>query len=129
MNTRILIVADQSLIRHLVGLLGVNNFDPVGVSSREEALDQLRTNPGRFDVVITDTQVPRLDDGIQLVREIKADDTLKHIPVMVMAKLFGHDEIWEAERAGAFVCIERPFSINELAAYIDGELARLAVQN
>ena len=39
---------------------------------------------GRFDLVVTDVDMPRLD-GIELVRLIRHDPHLKHLPVMIVS--------------------------------------------
>ena len=49
----------------------------------DEALALLKADPGRFDLVLTDLQMPKMD-GDELVREIRADPRLAHLSVHVI---------------------------------------------
>lgn len=126
----ILIVTDnQALRRYLVGLLGVRGFNSRGVSSGAEALDLLRADPQHCDVVISDMQMPRDGDGPELLRAIRGDGVLQHIPVMVMSRSFTPEEIRIVRQLGAFAWTEKPFNSIAVINVIKAELARLAVQN
>lgn len=49
----------------------------------QEAFSLLMAEPGRFDLVLTDLQMPKMD-GDELLRKIKADARLTHLPVHVI---------------------------------------------
>ena len=71
----------------------------------------------RPDVVLLDVMMPRMD-GWQVLEAIKADDDLKHIPVvMLTAKVRDEDQIrgWSA---GAAEYITKPFSPLSLSSVI-----------
>ncbi len=54
------------------------------VGNGEEALDYLRDNSNEMPgIILTDLNMPRMN-GIELIRELKNDDALKRIPVIVL---------------------------------------------
>jgi CheY-like chemotaxis protein len=54
----------------------------VQVNDGEQALDYLRGPEPYPDLVLLDLRLPRMD-GLTVLGEIKADSTLRHIPVVV----------------------------------------------
>lgn len=55
----------------------------VQVNDGERALDYLRGPEPYPDLVLLDLRLPRMD-GLTVLGEIKADSTLRHIPVVVL---------------------------------------------
>ncbi|OGJ02740.1 hypothetical protein A3G06_00635 [Candidatus Nomurabacteria bacterium RIFCSPLOWO2_12_FULL_46_14] len=47
------------------------------------ALDQLKANPGGYDIVISDYNMPG-KNGIELLTEIRNDDRLKNLPMLIV---------------------------------------------
>jgi len=80
---RVLVVDDSLTVRELERKL----LDHAGYVV-ETAVDGMEgwnvARSGRFDLVITDVDMPRLD-GIELVRLIKQDTHLKMLPVMIVS--------------------------------------------
>lgn len=69
MAKRILIVDDEAMItKSLKKLLTKEGFEPIIVSSGNEALDQVKTND--FDLLIIDIRMPQMD-GIETIRAIR----------------------------------------------------------
>jgi two-component system chemotaxis response regulator CheY len=81
---RFLVVEDYPDLRRLavmvLGDLGYPLADTA--ADGQEALEKLRVAP--YDCVLTDLRMPRLD-GLGLLRAIKADSVLRHLPVIVMS--------------------------------------------
>ena len=46
---------------------------------------------GNFDVVVSDIEMPRMD-GFELTAKIRGDETLKHIPVVVVTSLESRED-------------------------------------
>jgi len=68
-------------------------------------------------------------DGWEVYRRMKADDTMKNIPVIVVtAKAEGIDEVLAKHIAKVDDYIKKPFSLQELLQSIERVMARSAAQ-
>ena len=98
-DMKFLIVDDFSTMRRIVrGLL-----KEIGYVNAEEAedgavaLNMLKN--GKFDFVVSDINMPNMN-GFELLKSIKTDDSLKHLPVlMVTAEAKKEDIVWQPSRA------------------------------
>ena len=82
-DLKFLIVDDFSTMRRIVrGLLkesGYNNAEEA--EDGAVALNMLKN--GKFDFVVSDINMPNMN-GFELLKAIKADDSLKHLPVLMV---------------------------------------------
>ncbi len=86
-------VPDHAAIRRLVE----GNFDAqvVQVHSPGETLEQLRT--GQFDLVLINRKLDRdYSDGIDILKAIKANAEIAHVPVMLITNYPDHQELAQA---------------------------------
>ena len=108
-DLKFLIVDDFSTMRRIVrGLLkemGANDVDEAedGVA----ALNKLRN--GTFHFVVSDINMPNMN-GFQLLAEIKKDETLKHLPVLMVTAEARKEDIVMAAQGGAAGYIVKPFT-------------------
>lgn len=80
---RILVVDDSLTVRELERkLLVADGFDVAVAADGWAGWQALRREP--FDLVITDVDMPRLD-GLQLVRMLKQDSSLRRLPVIMVS--------------------------------------------
>ena len=108
-DMKFLVVDDFSTMRRIVrGLL-----KEIGYSNAEEADDgiaalaQLRS--AKFDFVVTDINMPNMD-GFGLLNAIKADDALRHLPVLMVTAEARKEDIVRATKEGAAGYIVKPFT-------------------
>jgi two-component system, chemotaxis family, chemotaxis protein CheY len=106
---KILVVDDFSTMRRIVrGLLR-----ECGYGSVEEAEDGvaalalLRSVP--FDFVISDINMPNMN-GFELLAQIKKDETLAHLPVLMVTAEARREDIVRAAQEGAAGYIVKPFT-------------------
>ena len=106
----ILIVDDQAkLLRLVIELMSRLGFPDVeGVSDANEALVRMRSR--KYALVISDMEMEPMD-GIQLLREIRADDALMNTPFILTETSFEFEDINVAHLAGADAFILKPFDI------------------
>lgn len=83
LRKRVLVVDDSLTVRELERkLLGNRGY---GVEVAVDGMDGWNAvRAGRFDLIITDIDMPRMD-GIELVTLIKKDPNVKSLPVMVVS--------------------------------------------
>ena len=106
---RFLIVDDFSTMRRIVrNLLKESGFaDADEAEDGVAALNKLRN--GKFDFVVTDINMPNMN-GFQLLGEIKKDDKLKHLPVLMVTAEARKEDIVMAAQNGAAGYIVKPFT-------------------
>lgn len=106
---RFLIVDDFSTMRRIIrNLLKESGFANVEeVEDGAVALGRLRAD--KFDFVITDINMPNLS-GFQLLAEIKNDEALKHLPVLMVTAEARKEDIVAAAQGGAAGYIVKPFT-------------------
>lgn len=81
-KVKVLVVDDSITTRMLErNILETHGYEVLVAVDGEDALRQLRTH--QVDLVISDVQMPRLD-GFGLLTAIKADPSLRHLPVILL---------------------------------------------
>jgi len=114
---KILIVDDTEFNRDLVVQLLEDDYDIVVAENGEEALQQ--TEIERPDLILMDLGMPVMD-GWEATRRLKANDTLKSIPVIaVTSHAMVGDEV-EARRAGCDDYLPKPIDEDLLMKKIKG---------
>jgi two-component system chemotaxis response regulator CheY len=123
-NIHILVVDDFStmrrIVRNLLREIGFTNFDEA--EDGVQALQKLRNRS--FDFVVTDWNMPNMQ-GIDLLRAIRADPQLKHIPILMVTAEAKRENILEAAQAGVNGYIVKPFTAETLREKLDAIFKRL----
>jgi two-component system chemotaxis response regulator CheY len=108
-DMKFLIVDDFSTMRRIVrGLLkemGCHNAEEA--EDGQAALNMLKAQ--RFDFVVSDINMPNMN-GFDLLKAIKAEDSLKHIPVLMVTAEARKEDIVLAAQCGAAGYIVKPFT-------------------
>ncbi len=110
----ILIVDDSESIREVVNFT-LENEDynvKIGVDGKD-ALKYLDGSP--IDLVITDLHMPNMN-GIELIKEIRAMEQYKRIPILFLTTESQTSKKMEAKEAGATGWIIKPFVPAKLIA-------------
>jgi chemosensory pili system protein ChpA (sensor histidine kinase/response regulator) len=118
----VMVVDDSLTVRKITGrLLEREGYRVITAKDGVDALEQLiDTVP---DVVLSDIEMPRMD-GFDLVRNIRADARLKHLPVIMITSRLAEKHRRYAEEVGASHYLGKPYQEEELlelvAAYTQG---------
>ena len=124
-DLKFLIVDDFSTMRRIVrGLLkemGCNNAEDA--EDGVVALSMLKN--GKFDFVVSDINMPNLN-GFDLLKAIKADEQLKHLPVLMVTAEARKEDIVLAAQSGAAGYIVKPFTKATLEEKLQKILLKLA---
>jgi len=84
---------------------------------------KLRSQP--FDFVVSDINMPNMN-GFELLQAIKADDALKHLPVLMVTAEARKEDIVQAAQSGAAGYIVKPFTKATLEEKIGKIMQRYA---
>jgi DNA-binding response OmpR family regulator len=115
---KVLVVEDEIHIQKLIKLiLEKNKFEVDTVGSGEDALKYLDSAEKKPDLVLLDIMMPGID-GLQVLRTVKANSALKHIPVVMLTALAQESVVLQGIKLGAKDYIRKPFHPGELAKRI-----------
>ena len=122
---KFLVVDDFSTMRRIVrGLLkemGMSNSDEA--EDGAIALKMLKNN--KYDFVVSDINMPNMN-GFDLLKAIKADESLKHLPVLMVTAEARKEDIVLAAQSGAAGYIVKPFTKATLEEKVQKILQKLA---
>lgn len=120
MSKRILVVEDQEDNMQILRDVLVNaEYQVSEAQNGEEALASVAKE--RPDLILMDIQLPIMD-GYEATRRIKADASLRSIPIIAITSYaLGSDEV-RARAAGCDDFVPKPYSPRELLAKIRGYL-------
>ena len=124
-DLKFLIVDDFSTMRRIVrGLLkemGCNNAEEA--EDGAVALSMLKAS--RFDFVVSDINMPNMN-GFDLLKAVKAEESLRHIPVLMVTAEARKEDIVLAAQNGAAGYIVKPFTKATLEEKVQKIMQKLA---
>ena len=124
-DLKVLVVDDFCTLRRTVRSL-LNEVGCLHVDEAEDgavALQMLKA--GRYDFVVTDINMPRMN-GFDLLKAVKAADKLRHIPVLMVMAEARPDDILLATQSGAAGYVVKPFTKAALEDKVNKVLQELA---
>jgi len=119
---KILLADDEESIQTLLTYpLEKDGYEVVVASDGREALDHFAQN--RFDLVILDVMMPRLD-GLEVCRRIRARTT---VPIIMLTAKSEEEDRVRGLDLGADDYITKPFSLREFRSRVRAALRRAAM--
>lgn len=124
-DTRFLIVDDFSTMRRIVR----NLLKEIGYHNAEEAedgavaLSMLKAT--KYDFVVSDINMPNMN-GFELLKNIRAEEGLKSIPVLMVTAEAKKEDIVMAAQNGASGYIVKPFTKATLEEKVQKILQKVA---
>ncbi|MCH5290658.1 MAG: EAL domain-containing protein [Treponema sp.] len=119
----VLIVDDEEINRMLLANILEARYKIETASDGQEALQKMRHYHGMISAVLLDLFMPN-KNGFEVLKEMRTDDMLRHIPVIVLT---GHkDAEVESFEQGAYDFITKPFEVPELILARVAKTIRLA---
>jgi two-component system, chemotaxis family, chemotaxis protein CheY len=108
-DLKFLIVDDFSTMRRIVR----NLLKEMGYANADEAEDGVnalqKLRNGHFDFVVTDINMPNMN-GFELLAQIRAEEALKNLPVLMVTAEARKEDIVLAAKNGASGYIVKPFT-------------------
>lgn len=125
-NMKFLVVDDFSTMRRIVR----NLLKELGFTNVDEAEDGVvalqKLKGGGFEFVVSDWNMPNMT-GIELLRAIRADESLKALPVMMVTAEAKKENIIEAAQAGANGYVVKPFTAATLEEKLNKVFEKLGM--
>ncbi len=110
---KILVIEDEALFAKSLGImLRDAGFDPVFAEDGEEGVKKAQSaNP---DLILLDNILPKLS-GLEVLQQLKEDNRLKDIPVLMLTVLSDSDTISKAVSLGAVgYLIKSDYQLSEI---------------
>ncbi len=113
---RALLVEDDPAIRELMRLhLDLGGYDVEEEADGRKALDRARAQV--FDLILLDVMLPSLD-GVSLCRALRAGDTNRETPILMVTARDGELDTVVGLESGADDYLAKPFGVRELMARV-----------
>jgi DNA-binding response OmpR family regulator len=120
---KILVVDDEPPLRELVVVTLGDAYACDEAPNGDAALKLLRKR--RYDMVVLDVMMPGRS-GIDVLREMRADEALRDVPVVVMSAWQSTEDIDAALAAGANGFLPKPFRVEDLDSTVKDVIGRSA---
>ena len=121
---KILVVDDFSTMRRIIK----NLLRDLGFTNIHEADDGTTALPllksGNFDFLVSDWNMPGMT-GIDLLRAVRADPSLKTLPVLMVTAESKREQIIEAAQAGVNGYVVKPFTAATLSEKLNKIFERI----
>ena len=118
LSTPVLVVDDYKtmirIVRNLLKQIGFNDIDDA--SDGTQALERLREKS--YGLIISDWNMEPMT-GYDLLKEVRADSSLKHIPFIMVTAEAKSENVVAAKQAGVDNYIVKPFNAPTLKEKIE----------
>ena len=110
----ILVVDDDDVTRDIVeGWLTAQGYNVTTASDGNQALARLDADPGAFDLMILDRNMPNLD-GLGVLHQLQASGLCSDLPVVMLTTDARPESVAEGVQAGAYYYVTKPCDENVL---------------
>jgi two-component system chemotaxis response regulator CheY len=117
----VLIVDDSAAIRKILNRVLVQAEVPLGkvheASDGHEALERLKTD--KVGLILSDINMPNMD-GIEFLTRLKADASLKMVPVLMVTTEGSQAKVMQALALGAAGYVKKPFTADQIKEKLTG---------
>ena len=112
-SLKVLVVDDMSTMRRMVKnvLKQIGFSDMVEAKNGQDALNKLKTND--ISLIVSAWNMPVMQ-GIELLRAVRADAAIKHLPFLMVTTEAQKENIIEAVQAGVSNYVVKPFTAEAL---------------
>jgi two-component system, cell cycle sensor histidine kinase and response regulator CckA len=119
-KAKILIVDDTLInLRLLSSMLGNSGYSVYEATDGRSALAEVQTHTP--DLILLDIRLPGMD-GYEVCRQIKTDETTRHIPVIFVSALDEQTDKVQGFAVGGVDYITKPFQSKEVLARVETHL-------
>ncbi len=123
-NPCVMVVDDSVTVRKVTArLLERQGMDVVVAKDGVEAVALLQER--RPDVMLLDIEMPRMD-GFEVARQVRHDDALAHLPIIMISSRTGTKHTEHARELGVDRFLGKPFQENELLGAIEELVGRVS---
>jgi two-component system chemotaxis response regulator CheY len=112
-----LVVEDSPPMRQML-VFALSRVRELDIVEADDNVDALRRITGtKFDIIITDINMPNLD-GLELVKQLRADDNYKDVPIVIITTEGAAEDRQRALALGANAHITKPMQVQQLSSLV-----------
>ena len=112
MSKEVLVVDDSATVRKFVSVsLSMQGFTVVTACDGMDALEKLPK--GRFDLVITDLNMPTMD-GFEFIKALRDSPEFHEVPVIILTSLTDQENKEQGLKLGVGSYVLKPFSLEKI---------------
>ena len=115
-RTRILVVEDNQDVAYYIGSVLRDHYEVSYATDGRQGLEIARQQMP--DLIVTDIMMPDVD-GLELCRQIRADELTNHIPIVIITARATEDDRLTGIGAGADAYLYKPFRSDELLLRVE----------
>ena len=124
MSTSLLVLDDEKMNLEIISEYLVDTgYQMTFFDDPEAAWEELDASPRKFNVIIMDRMMPKID-GLTLLKRIKSDPRMRHLPVIMQTAAATPEQVSEGLSSGAHYYLTKPFKADALLSIV-----RAAVQD
>ncbi len=117
-NATVLVVDDEPFNLEIIEeYLDDEGYVIFTADDGDNAWQQLQAEPDKFDVILLDRMMPRMD-GMEVLAKIKAHRKLRAIPVILQTAKASQQNIIEGMNSGAYYYLTKPFDDEMLRSIV-----------
>lgn len=119
-SLKVLVVDDMSTMRRIVKnvLKQIGFTDMVEAENGQDALKKLKAGDNGIGFIVSDWNMPVMQ-GLELLRAVRADPDLKHLPFLMVTAETQKENIIEAVQAGVSNYVVKPFTAEALEVKLE----------
>lgn len=104
----VLVVEDAIFVRNfvIIALRTMGISDVAEADNGKSALQELQKRP--FDLIMSDWHMPEME-GIELLKAVRADEKLRHIPFLMLTSDVSAENVRDAVHSGVSDYLAKPF--------------------
>lgn len=119
----ILIVDDEPINLDIIcAHLENENYELIIATNGQEAWSRLESDPARYDTIILDRMMNDMD-SMQLLNNIRQNDELERLPVIIQTAKASRSDVVEGLKAGASYYLTKPYDGEMLTSVIRGAVS------
>ena len=119
-KAKILVVDDEKdLVSTVEYRLKFSNCQVVTANNGQEGLEKAASE--KPDLILLDTSMPVMN-GHEMLKQLRANAALKHIPVIMLTAISSPQDIAAASAYGITDYVTKPFDFTELMAKVENAL-------
>ncbi len=117
-NATVLVVDDEPFNLEIIEeYLDEEGYTLFTAEDGDDAWQQMQAEPDKFDVILLDRMMPRMD-GMEVLAKMKAHRKLKSIPVILQTAKASQQNIIEGMNSGAYYYLTKPFDDEMLRSIV-----------